>query len=203
MKLTTAAAIAVLAGISVQARQREQNERTVRIFVIDHTPAGTGIAMWARMLASAMFARIDVRTEWHLGEPSGREPRDRNAIVIEIVKGELATDNPGAFAYAAPYEGTHIKIFYDRISLCSDWALHVLLAHIMVHEIAHILEGTDSHSQTGIMKAHWDGNDLMQMRGEPLPFAPEDVRLIDLGLKLRAARTGALVAGNPPSQGAR
>jgi hypothetical protein len=58
----------------------------------------------------------------------------------------------------------------------------MLLAHVMVHEIAHILQGVYRHSDNGVMKAVWTGQDYSQMRVGALPFAPEDVELIHLGL---------------------
>jgi hypothetical protein len=74
------------------------------------------------------------------------------------------------------------------------------MAHVLVHEITHMLEGTCRHSATGIMKAHWDYRDYCEMRGRPLLLAQEDVDLIYNGLKApRVAPAGvvtrAAVAG--------
>lgn len=95
---------------------------------------------------------------------------------------------PGALAYSQPFEGTHIHVFYDRLRQtycrCPPSAL---LAHVLAHEIGHILEGTNSHSRSGIMKAHWDDNDLSKIARQQLPFAPEGVFLIHRGLRIRAA----------------
>jgi hypothetical protein len=38
--------------------------------------------------------------------------------------------------------------------------LGVLLGHVLAHEVAHLLLGTNSHSDTGIMRAHWSEQDL-------------------------------------------
>jgi hypothetical protein len=59
-----------------------------------------------------------------------------------------------------------------------------VMAHVLVHEIAHVLEGIDRHSRTGIMKVRWDDRDYFEMLRNPLPFAPEDADLIHLGLKV-------------------
>jgi hypothetical protein len=63
-----------------------------------------------------------------------------------------------------------------------------VLAHVLVHEITHVLEGIDRHSATGIMKDRWDDNDYFEMRRKPLRFAQKDVDLIYDGLKVRQAR---------------
>jgi hypothetical protein len=105
---------------------------------------------------------------------------------------------PGALAYAKPFEGTHIVVFYDRVKNRPGSA-SCLLGHVIAHEVAHILQGLTRHSESGIMKAQWDGADYKQMTWKPLQFTDEDVMLIYSGLKLREAtrRSGggrALVA---------
>ena len=39
------------------------------------------------------------------------------------------------------------------------------------------------------MKAHWDLRDFLEMADKPLPFASEDVELIQRGIMRRAANT--------------
>jgi hypothetical protein len=67
-----------------------------------------------------------------------------------------------------------------------------VLAHVMVHEITHILQGVSRHSESGIMKARWTNNDYQEMMFQPLPFAPEDVKLVQLGLDARELRVVAV-----------
>jgi hypothetical protein len=38
-----------------------------------------------------------------------------------------------------------------------------------------------------LMKAHWDAHDFAQMAYKPLRFAPEDIELIQLGLRRPAS----------------
>jgi hypothetical protein len=65
------------------------------------------------------------------------------------------------------------------------------MAHVLVHEITHLLEGVDRHSATGIMKARWSEGDYFEMRRKPLPFAQEDVNLIHAGLSASRAAGAA------------
>ena len=39
----------------------------------------------------------------------------------------------------------------------------MLLAHVLVHEITHVLEGVDRHTGQGVMKARWTEDDLALM----------------------------------------
>ncbi len=75
-----------------------------------------------------------------------------------------------------------------------------LLAHVMAHEITHILEGVSRHSNSGIMRALWSEDDHKMMKKHPLSFAPEDVELIRSGLAARnASSAGTKMPTNPSS----
>ena len=90
-------------------------------------------------------------------------------------------------AYAMPYEGAHIVLFYDRIAVSGRALLPHLMAHVMVHEITHILPGRRPALRKGVMKAHWGQLDFNRMMGKPLDFTPGDVEMIHNGLLARAA----------------
>ena len=75
--------------------------------------------------------------------------------------------------------GTRIEVFYNRVRASrGNNEIVAVLAHVLVHEITHIVEGVNRHSETGIMKAHWDGCDHQLIRSSSLPFAEEDLRMI-------------------------
>lgn len=61
----------------------------------------------------------------------------------------------------------------------------------MVHEITHVLEGINRHSEEGVMKAIWSAKDYERMRDHPLPFAPVDVDLIREGIARRMVHAAA------------
>lgn len=95
---------------------------------------------------------------------------------------------PKALAFAVPDAGGHITVFYDRIKVAAQFELtsNPLLAHVLVHEISHILQGNAKHSEGGIMKATWSQKDIRAMRWRPLAFGEEDVESIRAGLAKRA-----------------
>jgi hypothetical protein len=89
-------------------------------------------------------------------------------------------------ARALPFEGIHILVFYDRMRATVDAGMVPrLLAHVLVHEIAHVIEGNDQHSDSGMMKARWDAEDYQRMRHSSLGFTEEDLQLIRIGLARR------------------
>ena len=147
----------------------------------------------AQKIASGMFVAIGVTLEWRRGL------KDCPPKGIRISLGDQTPTSlkPGAIAYALPYEGEHIRVFYDRVSRAATRSLVPrLLAHVLVHEITHILQGVDRHSDSGIMKDHWDSSDFHSMAWKPLYFEPRDVDLIYRGL---AGRAGRAILENPPA----
>lgn len=138
----------------------------------------------AQSIVAAMFAGIRVGIEWKTERAC---PPD--AIRISFSYNTDPDLSPQALAYALPYDGTHIVVFYDRVRKhCQPIRLSGVLAHVMAHEITHILQGVNRHSESGVMKAAWTLEDFNEMAFRPLPFTAFDVRLIDDGLDKRQAR---------------
>lgn len=149
MKSTAMTLIATFAGIAAQAAEEAPTAASRDVAVCMKAGSAYGIRP-AEALASKMFARAGVTIRWHAGS-SGCPPQ---AIVISLSSNTPETLMPGAVAYALPFEGVHILMFYDRIVRDHPKSLvQPLLAHAMVHEMTHILQGYSRHSASGVMKA--------------------------------------------------
>jgi hypothetical protein len=180
---TTAMTLMIL-QIGALAYGRSEPSATGHTVTVCMAPGAiSGLTMErAKMLASKMFGEIDVVIDWQ--QSSRSCPAE--AILVSLSAVTPTALKPGALAYALPFEGRHIQVFYDRIeSVCRGPMMEIVLAHVLVHEITHILEGVDRHSDQGVMKAKWDRTDFYHMKQSLLGFAPEDVRLIHLGLAER------------------
>jgi hypothetical protein len=154
---------------------------------------------------TAMFREIGVNVQVRMGHPARRIWGVCGApIGIELDDSTGYRGNPNALAYAMPYKesGISIHIFLDRvIREKKDPAFMTeLLAHVMVHEITHVLEKSMQHSEDGVMKAQWSRADHTRMRQHPLPFDPEDVVCIREGVAKRVTDAAAsnLAPGNSP-----
>jgi hypothetical protein len=182
MKLAVMTLMAAMAGVAAEPSQPQQK---LTLYLRDNAAVPIAVRASALDLANKMFATIGIRLDWCSGEP----PRTSSTrpIGIELTAHTPADLSPRAFAYALPYEGVHIRVFYDRVERAVPGSAAVTLAHVLAHEIAHILEGIYRHSDSGVMKAAWTEPDYLQMRVAALPFAPEDVKLIRLGLAARLA----------------
>lgn len=185
------AAMAIVAGVNASAKVTADNGRRVTVYHCNDMAIQQGVVGAARDLASKMFITIDVHLNWRSGCPTGPEA---GSIVVDFVTDAPTTFKPGALAYALPYEGVHIRIFADRIATRSN--AREVLAHVMVHEITHILQGEARHSSEGIMKAIWTQADFNAMAAKPLSFTAEDVELINRGMDRRDAE---ILAGAKPS----
>lgn len=158
------------------------------------------ILMLAQGVASGMFATAGVHINWRTGQPKTSEPE--RPILIEFTSLTPKTLDPGALAYAYVFEGVHIRIFYDRVrNTDRPRATVIPLAHVMVHEITHILEGVNRHSEWGVMKARWTPNDFVDMQHKPLPFDPLDILLIRKGLANRGPQPPGLIPATQPDAG--
>lgn len=187
MKLAAVITIAAIAVASAQGKT--DSTRQVTVWVQDKADVPSFLKTEAERQAAHMFASIGVKILWKDGTPSARET---DAIAIELATNTARATVPGALAYALPYEGVHIRIFWDRIegnTATPDPTAFAVLAHVMVHEITHILQGVARHSEEGIMKAQWTADDRAAMRWRPLAFTSKDIDLIHLGMDARAAHS--------------
>ena len=143
----------------------------------------------AQTIASGMFEAIGITIEWHdYRRPPACAVVQDQAVLVTVNMRTHELDHPGALAYALPYGGKHIYVFYDRVVKTAPGIVPFLLAHVLVHEISHILQGTCRHSLTGVMKARWNTDDHAKMERKPLPFTELDVILIQRGMEGRKLR---------------
>jgi hypothetical protein len=186
------AAMTLMAALMAMAAEPKQPQQELTVYLRDNAAVPITVRAKALELANQMFATIGVRLGWRSGEP----PRTSSTrpIGIELVAHTPVDLLPGALAYARPYEGVHIRVFYDRVERVVPGLSSVVLAHVLVHETTHILEGIYRHSDSGVMKAAWTKQDHLQMQVEALSFAPEDIKLIRLGVAARLAGRPALAS---------
>jgi len=79
-------------------------------------------------------------------------------------------------------------VFYDRIPRdITESLFHrgSILAHVITHEITHVLQGIERHSATGVMKARWNPEEFRSMTFRPLAFEPGDIDLIHIAMRRR------------------
>lgn len=193
---TSKAALAVLIVTNVAAvharRERSQDvakpPASLELYLVDEgnlpfltEAAGKGDV--ARMLAS-----IGVSVRWHKGiSPKSADPRP-----IEIhIRPAPAQASRNALG-AADLRGRVITIYPERIldlQARMPGLAPALFGAVLAHEIGHVLQGVSRHSDTGILKAQWTGDDYASMIARKLSFTPQDVEQIWRGPVLNRSNT--------------
>jgi hypothetical protein len=119
-------------------------------------------------------------------------------LAVRVVpRSRHATNEVFGVAFlSARGEGCYSDIFYDRVmELHANWnaSLADTLANVMAHELGHLLLGSNSHSGMGIMRAHWQSEELRRLSRGGLWFTNEQADRMTGKLRpagVLAARSG-------------
>lgn len=185
MKRTLVGVMTLALGGMVGLAKSQGRDQSLTVYVnAGANPPGTTLLL-AKSVACEIFAKAGVGIAWKAGRPE--KEIARQTIVVDIRSDLPKNVHPGALAYAHEFEGVHISVFYDRVENSATRSIvPKLLGHVLAHEITHILEGVNHHSAEGLMKAHWSSEDITGMAHKSLPFDPDDLLLIALGMERKA-----------------
>jgi hypothetical protein len=194
--MKTSMLIAGILAAGIAAHAKDSKPPDVTVYVNGDSSAPSSVDQGARSTVTWMFARVGVRLVWRDGEPrTGAASGSPVTIQVRFSREAPAGVSQDALARALPFgeEGVAIHVMYDRVRWVARRSSREapILAHVLAHEIGHVLQGTNGHAQTGVMKAHWNGQDYDAMEKKPLEFTSLDVELIKDGLNLRRARNAS------------
>ena len=188
MKITAMVTMAAVAAASAWASEAERPAKRTVTVCVDPGPDVQAVRV-AQVTASKIFVEAGVRIDWRSRRscPAGGE-----AIVVSLSNHTPGNKLRGAYAYALPYEGTHIVVFYDHVQKrVGPERAPFLLGYVLAHEITHILQCVSRHAPDGIMKAEFGPADFFEMWRGKLSFTPEDIQLIRWGMDARESRAHA------------
>jgi hypothetical protein len=180
---------ALLTMITATSFARDRGPAPQRSVTVCMNPGATAAPVYqAEGAANEILAAAEVKINWQGDVRVCKSPG--TGILIELKLDTPPDFHPGAMAYALPYAGTTyagttIVVFYDRVQAAR---VRPLLAHVLVHEITHVLESIATHSGAGMMKARWTQRDYEDMSRQPLKLADDDLFLIRRGLDFRESR---------------
>ena len=174
-------------------------ESDLVLFVRGHGTLPPGLWYRTRTCVSAIFEKINFRVNWQNGNPPNRTLPGPIGIVIHFVGAQskaIGAQVPICSSGAActvPFSSANssITVMYDRggAVIRKPASFHVVLAHVIAHEITHVVQVTDRHSDHGIMKAIWTAADVAQIESSGLGFTPQDVEFIRQGFDYRRRLT--------------
>ena len=183
------------------------------ISVHDYADVPSKLLSAAEEQAREIYRRAGLETVWlncspklEKIEPESCHFSDTTHLTLKISPHALnvqVRDRVDVLGTAYPDDkgvGYFAYVFYDRVQELAERQRlgHRLLADVMAHEIGHLLLGSNSHSLSGIMCAHWNYDQLRNISEGAMWFIPAQSRM--MRDRLRTRQTGRLAQPLIPPQ---
>jgi hypothetical protein len=149
-------------------------EPLVNVAVYNDADAPAGAIAEAEAAAARIFRQAGLEVQWLNcalpGETQAQFALCTQAVfpthlqlrILRRPRG-VAVSTLGLSYLAAHGTGCYSEVFYAEavdLGVRFGQKAAVILGHAMAHEVGHLLLGTNSHSAFGIMRAHWQPEDL-------------------------------------------
>jgi hypothetical protein len=154
----------------------------VIVFVYNDARVPGDTLIRAEQQANNAFSRAGLEITWlnciH-GTPACTEIGGSNHLILRITPNVARSISDAAFGIAflgSDETGRNADVFWKRaqeIQENSKVDVTLILGSVMAHEIGHLLLGSNAHAVSGIMRAHWEGNELRRISMGSLLFLPE------------------------------
>jgi len=159
-------------------------ESAITIRVYSEVALSQQVLSQAEQEGTRIFREAKIETIWVNCEASStptdsrcdEAPGPRRLVLRIVPKALSAADSIFGMAFLSDNGGVYGDVFFDSIeTLHRDCGAAVarVLAHVMAHEIGHLLLGAHSHSSRGIMCASWHAQQLRMIAMGGLFFTPE------------------------------
>jgi hypothetical protein len=209
--------MSAVTGVSQNAAAQNAG-LTITVNVTNYAGVDAKTLASAEKFAKRVFQQAGVETRWvEVPIPSAELPAAAvdsipvglSHINVNILTPEMADrlglkeDKMGL----TPGDGSdrqHVYVFYGKVEALAEirYAVAtgesqyfhvtkaVILGHAMAHEIGHVLLSLESHSPSGIMRAHWNMKDLLDGANGRLLFTASQSEIIraDVGRRLSQER---------------
>jgi hypothetical protein len=165
------------------AEDEQSGDVFVTIAVHNHAGVAANTLVQMERTASSIFKEAGVNVDWvncdlppvaveiagscritefpkHLQLTIARRSKNLTDSVFGV--SYLGEDGSGCYSnvFSEPAEELHARLYVN---------LGTLLGHVVAHELGHLLLGRNAHSDTGIMRPHWNERDLAKAgKGELL-----------------------------------
>jgi len=191
-----------LAGFGGTAFAAEAEHLTITVYVHNYARVPGVVLSRAEDQATRIYRVLGVDLLWvDLSASAACPPPEiMSAVDITIhVLSDVMTERKraaGKVMGAAPgtpeQRGRLAYVFYGRVARLAHGAENdaesKLLGHVMAHEMGHLLLPANSHSESGVMRADWDSQQLRRMVNGGLQFSPEQGELIRTNVSSVRAR---------------
>jgi hypothetical protein len=192
----------IIAGAS-GARGAGASELMVSVYNDAGMPVDVLVS--AETVASRIFREAGLHVAWLQCSGSGEQVSAASCaevvvpthlhVRIRARSRNLAGSTFGISYLAADGSGCYSDVFLAPIThlhAISGQGVGTVLGHVMAHELAHLLLGTNSHSDTGIMRAQWHKEDLLSASKGELLFTERQAQV----MRQRVSSVAPLAVGD-------
>jgi len=160
----------------------------VKVSLFDDAHVAPGTLAQAQARATSLLSQAGVDLEWlncRAADPSDFTPAVSPCSVVEwprhlsvriVARGNAASHETFGLAYLDNAGcGVYAKVYYQNLVASRDILQLTegdMLGFVIAHELGHLLLGTNSHSTTGVMQAHWTATTLHEAAHNILFFTP-------------------------------
>ncbi len=173
-RLLSAGLFIAFSSAAVWAKNMPQESPGVAIFVFNDSGISSEILQQAEKVSSQVFEESGIQVDWVNCSPAdearGSKVACRQAafpqhLHLRIVRRSLNLKDSilGISYLSSDGAGCQADIFYEEIEKLRHETFvdpAIILGHVAAHEIGHLLLGSNSHSSWGIMRAHWNMEEL-------------------------------------------
>jgi hypothetical protein len=164
---------------------------TIRVRVNNYTQASPGILAGAEREAGRILGKAGLQTVW-LDCPAGhstadpqdpcREPLEATDIALRVLP-ESTQNKFQDTVFGFAVVPVLASVYYDYAahfarSDNAEFEIPIILGCVIAHEVGHLLLGSNSHSDSGIMQGHWERGQIRHAVTGTLLFTPEQAKLI-------------------------
>jgi hypothetical protein len=180
--------LGLLTGMRQLSAQIAQGQPDVHVQVYNMAQIREATLVPALRQAGWIFSRTGIHLSW-IGCPLSSAASQNRGMCGGSIAGALLllrilprapdvfSGEAMGFGLPVPEGGIHAAVFYSRVEHLSRSAtapVEQILAHVMAHEIGHLLLGSNRHSTKGIMRGRWEYSDIRLAIAGSLSFTPEE-----------------------------
>jgi hypothetical protein len=176
----------------------EDEPPAIRVLVANFSQASPSIVAAAEREAGRILGQAGLRASWlecsvgpstvSLQDPCQKAPEaaDIRMRILPAPVLDKFQDSVFGFAVHPVLASVYYEFAFRRAKRDdAEFELPIILGCVMAHELGHLLLGSNSHSDKGIMLPRWEVNQVRQLMMGTLLFTPDQARLIRLEAQTR------------------
>lgn len=197
------------------AKTRQSDDAQVRVFVIENAGLSERALLEAEKGAGRVFRMAGVGVSWvNCGSTLASSISSKTQCLESALPSDLIlrivpkarTYTPEVFGVSyldQAGKGRYADVFFAPIeqmtALDRELPLDAILGDVIAHELGHLLLGNHAHSAQGIMRAHWQGDQLHGLSAGRLFFTKDQAALLRANLRTLRQRAVPLVVAEVDS----